>query len=171
MNKQANKKNPNWHTSEAKKLLENDLISGTIPLHNGDGGMEPKDVYLQRPEEFAEFTYEYFRDRLRAIRNQISEKKSLASTDSIALSNDRRIHPKSTHNSWGEPRWDGSIAEQLLKLDVSEGRHMTMKPQDLYQSRPEYCNNYPLSVLRKHIDQEVRRQKARSILEEKKKPK
>jgi hypothetical protein len=63
MNKQTNKKNPNWHTSEAKKLLENDLTSGKIPLHNGTDGMEPKDVYLQRPE-FAEFTYEYFRDRL-----------------------------------------------------------------------------------------------------------
>lgn len=169
MNKQA-KKNPNWHTSEAKKLLENDLISGKIPLHNGNDGMEPKDVYLQRPE-FAEFSYEYFRDRLRAIRNQISEKKSLASTDSIALSNDQRIHPRSTHNSRGEPRWEGSIAEQLLKSDVSKGRHTTMRPQDLYQSRPEYYNNYPLSVLRKHIDQEVRRQKTRTMREEKNKPK
>jgi hypothetical protein len=46
-----------------------------------------------------------------------------------------------------------------------------MKPQDLYQSRPEYYNNYPLSVLRKHIDQEVRRQKTRKMREEKNKPK
>jgi hypothetical protein len=159
---------PNWHTSEAKRLLEHDLISGNIPLHS-DGSMEPKEVYLQRPE-FAEFSYEYFRDRLRVIRKQINEKLSLASFDNKALSSDRIKHPKSTHNSRGEPRWDGSISEQLLKIDMKEGRHKSMKPLDLYQSRPEYCNNYSLSVFRKHIDQEVRHQKTCAVREQKKKP-
>jgi hypothetical protein len=168
MPRNSKNNNPNWHASEAKRLLEHDLLSGSIPLHS-DGTMEPKEVYLQRPE-FAEFSDEYFRDRLQVIRKQINEKLSLASFDHRALSSDRMKHPKSTHNSRGEPRWEGSICEQLLKIDVKEGRHNSMKPQDLYQSRPEYYNNYPLSVFRKHIDQEVRRQKTCAMRERKKKP-
>lgn len=64
--KQESTKEPKWQNSAARKLLEDDLINGVIPLESSEDGMSPKDVYLQRPE-FAEFSYEYFRDRLRVL--------------------------------------------------------------------------------------------------------
>jgi hypothetical protein len=150
--KNQEKEEPTWQNSEAKKLLEKDLISGTIPLYSGE--MEPKVVYAQRPE-FAGFKYKHFPNRLRALRRQIIEKKDLSMSDSAALPHDRRIHPKATHNHRGEPRWEGSEAERLLKLDIEEDKHKGMEPKDFYLSRTEY-QDYPLGVFRKHIDQEER---------------
>lgn len=58
--KRESTKEPKWRNSAARKLLEDDLINGVIPLKSSsENGMSPKDVYLQRPE-FAEFSYEYF---------------------------------------------------------------------------------------------------------------
>ena len=145
-----------WQNSKAKKLLEKDLISGAIPLDRSD--MEPSDVYLQRPE-FADIEYGRFRARLLALRNQIKEKNDHAASDSASLTRDRHIHPKASHNHRGEPRWEGSETERLLRLDMDEGKHENMKPIDLYQTREEYYDNFPLKVFRKHIDQEKRRRK------------
>ena len=58
-----------------------------------------------------------------------------------------------------EPRWEQSEAERLLRVDMNEDKHKTMRPNELYNSRTEYTNNYPLTVFRKHIDQEERRRK------------
>ena len=62
-------------------------------------------------------------------------------------------------NHRGELRWEGSEAERLLRLDMDEGKHTTMTPFDLYCSRSEYSDHYPLKVSRKHIDQEERPRK------------
>ena len=51
-----------WKNSKAKKLFEEDLISGAIPLDSNDMGQ--KDVYRQR-SEFAVCAYAQFRDHLR----------------------------------------------------------------------------------------------------------
>jgi hypothetical protein len=145
-----------WKDSEAKKLLEKDLISGLIPLNSDD--MKPGIVYFQRPE-FAEFEYGRFRDRLRDLRRQLIELKARASSDSAAYACDREIYPKTTHNNRGEPRWEGSEAERLLRMDMDHDAHKNVTPKELYRSRQEFYNNYPLTVFRKHIDQEERRRK------------
>jgi hypothetical protein len=104
--------------------------------------MEPRVVYAQRPE-FATFEYTQFRDRLGALRRQIIEKKDRSITDSAALAHDRQIHPDATHNHRGEPRWEGSEAERLLRLDMDEDKHKSMKPKNVFLSRTEY-QDFPL---------------------------
>jgi hypothetical protein len=118
--------------------------------------MEPRVVHLQRPE-FADFKISHFRDCLRDLRRQIIEKNNSAASDSAALARDRLIYPKATHNHRGEPQWDGdgSKAEQLLRKDMDEGKHDIMKPMDLYESRKDYYDDYPLGVFRGHIHQEA----------------
>jgi hypothetical protein len=150
------KKEMTWKDSEAKRLLIQDLMSGEIPLDPKE--MEPAQVYLQRPEFASLFAYERFRDRLRDLRAQIRASNHCARSDSAALAHDRRIYPKKTYNHRGEPRWEGSEAERLLKLDIDKGKNKSLKPIDLHQSRNEY-KMYPLTVFRKHIDQEERRRK------------
>jgi hypothetical protein len=83
--------------------------------------------------------------------------------DSAALAHDRRIHPKAANNHRGEPRWEGSDAERLLRQDMDEGKHKTMKPQLLYNMRNEYYENYPLKIFREHIYQEEKRRKFLAI--------
>jgi hypothetical protein len=103
--------------------------------------MTPQDAYLQRPE-FAEFGgYANFPSRLRSARQQIACLNNRATSDSAALAHDRRIHPKAAYNHRGEPRWEGSEVERLLRQDMSEGKHKTMKPEQLYHSRKEYDEN------------------------------
>jgi hypothetical protein len=145
-----------WRGSKARDLLEKDLVSGDIPLDVNV--MDAREVYVQRPE-FADFEYDHFRDRLRYLRNQIKEKKNSATLASTALARDRQIYPKPSHNHRGEPRWEGSETERLLRLDMDDGKDKRMKPIDLYRSRREYNENYTLDVFRKHIDQEQRRRK------------
>jgi hypothetical protein len=145
-----------WRNSKARYLLEQDLVSGAIPLESS--AMKPSDVYMQR-HEFSSFEYKHFRDRLRELRKNILAQKDCAISDHEALIHDRQMHPKPVKNHRGEPRWEGSEAERLLRLDMDAGLHNMMKPKDLYVTRVEYSNSYPLFVFRKHIYQEEQRRK------------
>jgi hypothetical protein len=144
-----------WAKSDAKRILEAELKKGTIPLDASD--MAPDVVYLQHPE-FATFQYEKFRDNLNKLRKKIKGKKTRSELDSLALQRDRKSHPKPEKNNRGEPRWEGSEAERLLKLDVDNGKHNAMTPRNLHKSRKEY-QDYALDVFRKHIHQEVKTRK------------
>jgi hypothetical protein len=157
-----------WKNSEAKHLLERDLLDGTIPLLSDDMG--PKEVFQQR-EQFAEFDYKNFRSNLSNLRKQIIEKKERAISESAALARDRMIYPRATHNHRGEPRWDGSEAEWQLKKDMDDGKHKTMKPELLYRSREVFYLNYSLTVWRKHIEQEERSRKFLAYVKAKNKKK
>ena len=77
----------------------------------------------------------------------------------LVLAHGRRIHPEATHNQRGVPRWDGSKAQRLLRLDMDEGKHKNTKPMELFNSRPEYYEKYELKVFRGHICQEQRKRK------------
>ena len=145
-----------WRNSKARYLLEQDLVSGAIPLESSE--MKPCDVYMQR-HEFSSFDYQHFRDRLRELRKNILAQKDRAISDCEAFIHDRQMYPKPDENHRGDPRWEGSEAERLLRLDMDAGLHNIMKPKDLYQTRVEYNNNYPLFVFRKHIYQEEQRRK------------
>ena len=148
---------PNWQKSDAKKLLLQDLRSGEIPLDSES--MTPRDAFFQRPE-FAEFGgYENFPSRLRSARQHIACKNDRAASDCAALAHDRKIYPKPDNNHRGEPRWEGSEAERLLRNDMDEDKHKQMKPELLYNAREEYYKNYPLKVFREHIYQEEKRRK------------
>jgi hypothetical protein len=126
-----------------------------IPLDVDDMG--PQVVYEQRPE-FTQFPYKNFRTNLNNLRKDIIEKMAIAVSESAALANDRRIHPKKVLNPRGEPRWEGSETIRLLRLDMDAGKHHTMKPLELRQTRQQY-RNYPKGVFRGHIEQEERARK------------
>ena len=149
-------KEPQWRNSEAQSRLRQLIESGEIPT---DGSMKPKDIWkdicLPLPE-FAGFLSKKFSTRLRTMRKQHIDKGSRAEDDSAALAHDRLHFPAPTHNHRGEPRWQGSEAERLLKLDVGEKKHLTMEPRELHATRPEYYENYMLEGFRQHIHQEVR---------------
>ena len=63
--------------------------------------------------------------------------------------------------------WEGSEAERFLRQDMDENKHKTIKPKALWKSQKVYCENYPLDVFRRHIDQEERRRKYIFYLQQK----
>jgi hypothetical protein len=151
-------------SSKAKSLLTEDLVNDTIPLSNDE--MDAYDVYLSRVE-FTEFAFENFRSNLRTLRKKIGEKRLLALEEAEALEHDRNLFPLSEFDQRGQPRWEGSDAERLLKLDMDEGYHSILKPRELWGSRGEY-QVFTRKVFRKHIYQEDRSRKFRVYISGKK---
>ena len=147
------KKKDDWLHSRGRTLLMEALRTGEIPLDSTE--MSWKEAFQLHPE-FAEHDgARLFQSRLSSARRQIREKKQRGEAEMALLAQDRQVFPIPATNHRGEPRWEGSTAQALLKQDVEAKKHEQYKPQDFYDSRPEY-KSWPLQVIRKHIEQEVR---------------
>jgi hypothetical protein len=149
-----------WRDSEAKKHLLQDLDLGIITDE-----MDAREVYMLR-EEYQEFEFEKFRDRLRDYKKKKAEKTTRSFAEEQARQEDVQDHPPPSHNHRGVPRWEGSEAQKLLKVDVESGASRSMKPVELWQSNPVY-QAFDKDVFRGHIYQERRRQKFLKWLENK----
>ena len=139
-----------WQKSGAKKLLTTDILDGKVTA-----GMKPKDVYSMH-EEYKPYKYENFRNNLLALHKSLQKLQGFADADSVALAHDLQVRPRAANNPRGYPRWERSEAERLLKIDIDESKHLTMKPKELHQKRKEY-QEFPLEVFRDHIYEEVRK--------------
>jgi hypothetical protein len=143
-----------WRCSEARRLLEQDLRSGVIPLDGHE--MSVEECYTQRPE-FSDFPFESFPRRLQALRKQCAAKNNRSVADTTAFAHDHALLV--ARRQGGDVlRWDGSEAERLLKLDIANGLHLNLTPKNFYQFRAEY-QVHSLKVVRGHIHQELKRLK------------
>jgi hypothetical protein len=136
-----------WET--AKALLQQDIFSGML-----QPTMRPKEVYSMRVE-YKEVEYKKFRANLNSLRKACEKLSARAMVDSAAVAHDWEVHPIQKNVLGVYPRWDGSEAQRLLKIDVQNGKNNAMAPCKLRMTREEY-NSYPVDVFRKHIHQEVR---------------
>lgn len=129
-----------WRTSEAKKIVFNDLLQSRIPI---DELAMPAEQCWERYRTlpaFAEVQFDQFKIRLKGHREQVGLKFDRAMVDSAAFEHDKLILPVKTHNARGEPVFHGSDAEKLLAQDVEEKKHEWMTLGMLQQSRPEYAS-------------------------------
>jgi hypothetical protein len=147
---------PKWQGSIGKKQLIDDLRNGVIPITGGD----IETIYAMRlefggddREQFKRFPY-----RLRSARKQVEEVFQLAASATASLHHDRQLYPKQEFNNQNMPRWQGSLAEALLKIDLENGKHLEMKPSELYITQGEY-KKFSLHIFRGHIYQEEKRKK------------
>jgi hypothetical protein len=62
------------------------------------------------------------------------------------MKHDQIIYPTPTHNHHGQPRWEGSEAQCLLKLNVSQAKHISLQPKELFETQKEYYENFLLTV-------------------------
>jgi hypothetical protein len=156
-----------WKTSASKELLRRDIVAGRLPAH-----WKPAKVweeYQNSPEFVAEkIDKDKLGARLRSLRKTLSDRHDRAARDAAALVHDRVLFPAPAQNHRGKPRWQGSLAEQLLKSDIDQGRHKSMTPLQLYNSRPVYVHACDLTTFRNHIYQDQRRRKFAHYLEVKK---
>jgi len=142
---------PSWKGSLAKTILKKDIADGATD------GLKPAAVYNSRPEYMSTRKVK-FSGCLRYMQQQ--HQKSLASSnkDKIAYDCDRASHAASAVNHRGEPRWDGSLAQAQLCIDMDCNKHETMKPSELWASNEVY-HDYSPSVFCKHIHQEKKLRK------------
>jgi hypothetical protein len=95
----------------------------------------------------------------RDVCDDFNKKEKRADNDHEAFLAFNKNHPRPTHNYRGEPQWDGSDAQRLLKEDVVAGVHLNYStPSELRLSRPEY-QVYGVDVFRAHLHQEKRLRK------------
>ena len=82
-----------------------------------------------------------------------------AKEDYEYLKADRELFPPRDKDAVrGKLRWDGSDAQRLLKIDVTDGKHLEQPPREFRKTRPEYML-FDLDVFRDHIYQEVKSRK------------
>jgi hypothetical protein len=140
-----------------KKMLANGIVDGTYPDF-----MDPEAVYGDK-HEFRQYKWINFKSNLSNLRAAIKRDIHRANADAANVAIDLQLYSPAPLAAQGYPVWAESAAERQLKIDVDNGRHLTMKPKELYglDDRPEY-RAWPLKVFRKHIHQEVRSRKTQA---------
>jgi len=168
---------PAWRTSRAKKLLTADLLNedNNVPLYPIDDEVQDYfddeslltnlEIYNSRPE-FLLYKWENFQTNLSNLREKIIQDKDMADADQAAFNQYRQAHPRPTTNHRGEPFWDRSEAQRLLRMDMDEGKHRQMKPSQLRQTRPVF-EEHGVIAFGKKICQEKRRRKYIAYLQSK----
>lgn len=145
-----------WRKSLAKELLYERIIDGSIPLDPADESMSLEEIYSVEAE-FNKYSFEQFGDRLNKLRENIIGNTKRADEDLAAFENYIENHEVSLFSHKGYAQWQGSTAQELLWDDLDEYRNNpNMKPKDLWLSREEYHQEWPLHAFRSKLEQEIR---------------
>jgi hypothetical protein len=158
-----------WRNCVPKHIIMNDLETGVLPIDAEE--MSAEEAWTICYRHMAEFVragvvFDQFKERLQDHRKQVRDQTTRATHEEEALEHDRGIFPRQTRNHRGEPVFDVSNAKMLLRGDVADGKHLTMQPALLQQSRREYHPFKPRKF-KERIYQEVRRVKFLNYLEQK----
>ena len=148
-----------WQYHPVRELLQEALINKEIPTDYKLMG--PLDVWNKYCDEDIFEGMEYdaaFKRRLLALRKQVRDGKDRAAEDLEFFNIAKRNHPAPARNHRDEPQWNGSEAHRLLKIDMDAKKHFELKPEALWESRPEYGEFY-LSTFRDHLWQEHKTRK------------
>lgn len=150
-----------WANSKSKRIVMEDLIEGTLPLSSKE--CSPKQAWERLYKNHPVFKkervmYEQFTDRLRDHRKQVTKKKMSSRKQQEMYEHHQKLFPRQTHNARGELVFDVHPAKLLLREDIVMEKHLTMTPQDLQASRPEYAL-FKKKKFQERIYQEVRYQK------------
>lgn len=159
------KVDPEWADHPAREVLKNAFYAHEIPL-DYDG---PQDIYdhFADHEAFAGMPYDdKFTRRLRDLRDIVEIKMNAVIIDKTAYDRFRQKFPVREVNDVGLLRWNGSMAEYYLKLDMQAGRHLGKTPLQFRDLRPDY-KLFSKKRFRKHINQEKRLWKLHNYLEDK----
>jgi hypothetical protein len=160
------KKKVQWQHSKAKKYLRAEIVAGNIKEET-----TPKVVFQQLPEVHKKWGYKNFPSRLRSLRATIKKDFSRMRVDCEAYGHDFAMVTALRAAEPPKPvPWHKSEAFQRLRVDINNDVHTTMRPSELWATRPEY-QAFSLTLFRNHIYQEVDARAKRLWRFEKKKKK
>lgn len=152
-----------WQHSDAKAALYAAIMDGEVPLEPRKNETEDDlwEYFCCRGEihNYGGFK-EHFKDRLAALREQITKAQKRAEEDTKAYEIFKKNHPKCTVSAKGNcPEWEGSEAQKQLLKDMESNLHNQYFPEQLWlDDAPERqcCQLFPLQVFRDHICQNLR---------------
>ena len=127
------KKPTPWAKSKAKQLLREDIIAGVVTPE-----MDGAAVFLMRPE-FQLYKLTNFKSNLGNLREAITKDHKRMQKDCEWFGHDLALLKTLRKNDPLPIQWHQSEARKLLKQDIDDGLHTTMKPSDLWASRPEFA--------------------------------
>jgi hypothetical protein len=153
-----------WEKSEARKRLYLLILDGVIADEDNDAE-DLQEIYMM-DEEFLKYDYGKFKDRLSRLRTKIHQLNDRAKDDLEAFENYKSNHKPSLFSHKGYIQWQGSDAQELLLDDIAKNMHKTMKPEELWLSRNEYKNEFPLHAFRDKLRQEIKTAKYLYTLKE-----
>ena len=107
-------------------------------------------------EEYKPYDQETFSSRLSKLREIYDDCMHRKSMDEEAFNIFLHNHKPSLFSHKGYPEWQGSNAQSLLRGDIEADKHNGMSKIDLWDSRAEYFEDFPLDVFRDKIKQEIR---------------
>ena len=115
----------------ARQFLFDEIATGRIPLDSQ--AMGPREVFqkYQHVRSFRLKGMEYgstFASHLRGLQKIVARYQQRSREDKEAFNIAFQNHPASLLNGRGEPHWNGSDAQRLLKEDIEAENHLTMKP-------------------------------------------
>jgi hypothetical protein len=124
-----------------------------------DPNMPLEDIYLL-DLEFGKYDFKMFKVRLNRLRAKTKELDSRADEDLEAFRRYKENHRPSLFSHKGYVQWQGSTAQELLWDDLDAYlKDPNKKPKDLWQSRKEFKDEFPLDAFRDKIKQEIRTEK------------
>lgn len=142
---------PKWKTSAAKKILKDDIISGNVT-----DDMNPKDVW-ESNDEYKKYEFSNFKSNLENLKMTIYTQMEQMEADCLHYGHDLALLELIREFDPVDPvPWHKSEAKPLLEQAIDEGKHLAMKPRELYEERVEY-RAFSLDVFRDHIYQEVKK--------------
>ena len=115
--------------------------------------MDFETVYLMRPQ-YATFDHRKFNKRLESLWKSAGKLLSRVEEDETRVEAFVLKHSISLLSHKSYVQWQGSDAQKKLQIDISDNKHCTMRKRDLYGSRPEYSDHFPLKAFRDFVNQE-----------------
>ena len=115
----------------------------------------------ERRTAYKEMEWGTWKSRFDGMQKIVDVKLALAKSDEEDLASDLALYDHPTHNAKGEPDWNYHEAPDLLEIDVDDGKHKKLTPQELWHSRLQY-QDFSLTTFRGHLHQEIQTRKWRS---------
>ena len=145
-----------WQCSQAKKDLKKALLNPHSPLHK----MSAAEIHMS-DEKYKQ--YPLFQSYLEELKECIKEEKTCVEVDDLAVKMYVMNFPRSALNKRGYPHWDDHPAKKLMESDVANGVHKNCKSASEFRdTRTEY-KPFPVKVIAKRVNDEVKRQKAEAF--------
>jgi hypothetical protein len=112
--------------------------------------MSLEEIYTMH-EEYAEYRFDKFKERLKSIRKIVAEMDSRAEADKSAL--EQYI----SNSNWkGLIQWQGSGAQEAAKEDNANNMLQNIGYRQMYDNRSVYHQDFPFDDFRDKIRQEAR---------------
>lgn len=146
-----------WGKSAAKQYLKKCFRDGTISSSYLSSDAEQIwKAHCQTHPAFARMQYDdSFIRRLKYVRDDYLKKVDRRDKDLAAYTAAKNNHPTPEFNHRGEPQWNGSAAQALLREMVANGSHVGVLPRKLWEQHLEF-QVYGKKSFRDHIYQEQR---------------